>query len=341
MPFIGALVGAVASGAASSIFSDGSSGGGGGGGGSAPMSPLTGLLTGLGMSGIGPLSTQNLKDAASLADPFQSQRQQYQGPLSTLVQGMQGTLGQGPIGFNQAVGGAAPFAMSPGLSPMLQSMMNGQDPSYQFRYEQGLDALERQQAQTGNSLSGGAAIEAQKYGQDYASTEFNNVFSRQVQLQGLQDQQWAQQFQNLMSGASFGLASQGQNNQNSLMLGSLLANLAGVGASNPAVAGEITAGKYGQSQDNIANFLRSMGGLGLPNMSGGTPPNPFAGNGPWASGSDPLNVPFTYGTSSDGTLYGQYATDTFNNTNYFDPTGMSGGGGYGASYGFNSSNFSF
>ena len=57
-----------------------------------------------------------------------------------------------------------------------------QDPSYQFRLEEGGKVLAGTQA--GRRLGGRAAKEALRYGQDYASTEYQNVVSRLAALAG-------------------------------------------------------------------------------------------------------------------------------------------------------------
>ena len=53
-----------------------------------------------------------------------------------------------------------------------------QDPGYKFRLSEGLKALNRQQAAGGNFLSGGALKAAARYGQDYASNEYQNAYNR-------------------------------------------------------------------------------------------------------------------------------------------------------------------
>lgn len=53
-----------------------------------------------------------------------------------------------------------------------------EDPGYQFRLSEGLKALNRQQAAGGNLLSGGALKAAARYGQDYASNEYQNAYNR-------------------------------------------------------------------------------------------------------------------------------------------------------------------
>ena len=66
-----------------------------------------------------------------------------------------------------------------------------QDPGYQFRLSEGLKALDRQAAARGGLISGAALKAAGRYGQDYASGEYQNAFNRYqteraAQLQPLQ-----------------------------------------------------------------------------------------------------------------------------------------------------------
>lgn len=53
-----------------------------------------------------------------------------------------------------------------------------QDPGYQFRMDQGQQALERSAAAGGGLLSGGTGKALQQYGQDYASGEYSNAYNR-------------------------------------------------------------------------------------------------------------------------------------------------------------------
>jgi hypothetical protein len=52
------------------------------------------------------------------------------------------------------------------------------DPGYQFRLNEGLKALERSASARGDLLNGGTAKAEQQFGQDYASNEYGNVYSR-------------------------------------------------------------------------------------------------------------------------------------------------------------------
>ena len=52
------------------------------------------------------------------------------------------------------------------------------DPGYQFRLSEGLKAMERGAAARGGLMSGAALKAAQRYGQEYASGEYQNAFNR-------------------------------------------------------------------------------------------------------------------------------------------------------------------
>jgi hypothetical protein len=52
------------------------------------------------------------------------------------------------------------------------------EPGYQFRLGEGINALNKTAAARGGMFSGRALSEATRYGQDYASNEYNNAFNR-------------------------------------------------------------------------------------------------------------------------------------------------------------------
>lgn len=59
------------------------------------------------------------------------------------------------------------------------------DPGYAFRFKEGMRALDRGAAAKGGLLSGGYARKAIRYGQDYASGEYTNVYNRIANIAGL------------------------------------------------------------------------------------------------------------------------------------------------------------
>ena len=58
------------------------------------------------------------------------------------------------------------------------------DPSYQWRFDQGNEALRRTMAGTGQTQSGAEQLAAIKYGQGAASQEFGNSFGREMSMGG-------------------------------------------------------------------------------------------------------------------------------------------------------------
>ena len=58
-------------------------------------------------------------------------------------------------------------------------------PDYQFRYDEGLRAMDRSAAARGRLLGGGYGRELQRYGQGLASTEFNDYQNRLASLAGV------------------------------------------------------------------------------------------------------------------------------------------------------------
>ena len=59
------------------------------------------------------------------------------------------------------------------------------DPGYQFRLSQGEQGINRAAASRGGYDSGGTLKALQRFGQDYASNEFGNVYNRNANLAGL------------------------------------------------------------------------------------------------------------------------------------------------------------
>ncbi len=91
------------------------------------------------------------------------------------------------------------------LAAMSTGTFSPDDPSYRFRYDQGLQATERSLAAKGLLNSGNAAIELQNYGQKAASQEYGAQFSRMLEgLNGVSNQYDKQQ-QRLMEMAGIGL----------------------------------------------------------------------------------------------------------------------------------------
>lgn len=140
-----------------------------------------------------PSGTGANANAAGAADPFAGQRGQYQTQLNAM--------------------------MAPG------AVFNSSDPSYAFRFNQGLESLNRTQNATGNMGSGAQMAAVTQFGQQQASQEYGNQFSRLSQLAGA----------NVGSPAAAGQIMQGVQNQQqagATAFGSTVGNAVGSWAGN-------------------------------------------------------------------------------------------------------------
>lgn len=83
---------------------------------------------------------------------------------------------------NQALSGLMGLT---GLGGVDTAQLMKQDPSYQFRLNQGLDGVQSGAAAQGNLLSGATQKALMNYGQDYASQEYSNAFNRLSSITGM------------------------------------------------------------------------------------------------------------------------------------------------------------
>jgi hypothetical protein len=169
-----------------------------------------------------------------MADPFASQRPQYQEQLKTLMSGT--------------------------FSPT--------DPSYQWRFDQGMEGVNRTMASTGMLNSGRQFTALTDYGQGLASTEYANQYQRLATLSGA----------TIGSPATAGQIQYGQNQ----------ANQQSASALGNTIGGFIT--------DGIGNLFSggSGGGSGAApvDMTGFRTPSLFSGGGGSGGGGyDPFSTP--------------------------------------------------
>lgn len=89
-----------------------------------------------------------------------------------------------PPGYTPPPARTAPpaFQYDPFQAPSADDLLN--DPGYQFRFNQGRDALERSAAARGTLNTGGTLKDILGYGQDLASTEYGNLFNRAFSTYG-------------------------------------------------------------------------------------------------------------------------------------------------------------
>jgi len=134
-----------------------------------------------------------------------------------------------------------------------------QDPSYQFRLDQGTKALERSAAARGGLISGNTGGALQNYGQNLASQEYSNAFNRYQTERNATLEPY-------MTLAGFGRsanalsAQAGQNyatNAGNMITGGAAAQAAGgVGVANALTGGANQYMNY-TSNNSLANALRN------------------------------------------------------------------------------------
>lgn len=130
------------------------------------------------------------------------------------------------------------------------------DPGYQFRLDQGEQALQASKSAQGTLRTGGTLKDITNYASDYASSEYDKIFARSQS-----------DFQNA-------LATYGQNRANAY--GNYTLNLqTGQYENSVNNAGSLAqwAAQYGMSQDEIHNLLQQEG-IGATAAAGAPPPVP-------------------------------------------------------------------
>jgi hypothetical protein len=168
------------------------------------------------------------------------------------------------------------------------------DPGYQFRMDQGEQALERSAAARGGLTSGGTGMALERYGQDYASGEFSNAYNRF-------NNDRTTRFNRLASIAGVGQTAATQTaNMGTQVAGQVGENQ--IGAGNARAAGYMAGGNaISGGANNIGNYFMMRQFLGNGGGGGGMPPNPFYGTSNYSSGSGVSGFPGGVGEMS---IYG-------------------------------------
>ena len=160
----------------------------------------------------------------------QALQQGQQGSLGALSSGYGGASSALQLGYGQARNDLAGVDTSTALGANFE-----QDPGYQFRLQQGQQALDRQQAASGGRSSGAALKALSQYNQVFASNEYGQAAQRDAQLRQMQMQQ----------GANLGNLAMGYGQQQSGL------------ASN---YGQQQAGIYGNTAGSMANLYGNQAG---------------------------------------------------------------------------------
>lgn len=149
-----------------------------------------------------------------------------------------------PAGYGGTVGG-----LGGGMSP---TDVMAQDPGYQFRLGEGLNAIQRGAAARGTLLTGGLQKGLQRYAQDYASGEYGNIFGRNLDLARLGQfgaQGTAQGYSN--AGQAAGIYGQG--------MAGALQNQGNVQGAGTVGAGNAWSGTLGQLGNLAAIYAMRRG----------------------------------------------------------------------------------
>lgn len=125
------------------------------------------------------------------------------------------------------------------------------DPSYQFRFNEGQKAVDNSAAARGSTLSGAALKALTKYGQGAASTEYQNQFNRLSGMSGMG--------QNAAAGQGTASMNFGNSQANNLMEAAN-ARSAGDVASSNAWGNALSSGINGYQQNELMKLIRDGGG---------------------------------------------------------------------------------
>lgn len=177
-----------------------------------------------------------------------------------------------------------------GAIAKMQSLNSGdfssfkQSPDYQFRFDQGLQALDRSAAARGSLFSGGHSADLIGYGQGMASQSYNDFYNRLAALsQGGQ-------------GAAANLGSVGTGNAASI--GGYLQNAATAQGNAAINSANANSNMVGQLAGLAGNYFGQRGSATSSSYSlGGNGAQPYQG---YNDGSFQNNGTFNFATAGDG-----------------------------------------
>jgi hypothetical protein len=157
-----------------------------------------------------------------------------------------------------------------------------QDPGYQFRMDQGTRALESSAAARGGALGGGALKGLARYGQDYASGEYQNAYNRF-------NNDRTQRFNRLASLAGVGQTATRDVAQQGAQVASNVGNNI-IGAGNAQASSYVGQGNaISGAAQTLGNFAMNKYYLSqMPGRTSTMPTTPSGGSwtGGWGSGGD-------------------------------------------------------
>lgn len=137
------------------------------------------------------------------------------------------------------------YQLDPSLTKAFSMEDFQKDPGYDFRMQEGQKALERSAAAKGGLQSGGFMKALTKYGQDYASNEYQNAYNRFNNDQ-------ANRFNRLASIAGIGQTATGQLGQAGQNYANQVGNIATSNANAQGAAGIAAGNAWSQGLNSIA-----------------------------------------------------------------------------------------
>ena len=224
---------------------------------------VAGAVVGSSLIGANAASNAASTQANAANNAAQLSNQQYQQTRQDQMPWMQ--AGQ------TALNALTPLATN--YTPFSYNSMTA-DPGYQFRLQQGQEALGHQNAARGGAVSGTSLKAMQDYAQNSASNEYNNAFNRyqterNAQLNPLQSLAGVGQTTAAQLGQS-GAAN--ANAMGNYMTGGAAAQAAGqVGTANALTSGLGTYLNYNQG-NNLVSALRGGGGMTSADVTAGINP---------------------------------------------------------------------
>ena len=201
------------------------------------------------------LQAQSSREALDFQQQMFSTQQENFAPWLQAGQGAIGDL-SGLLGIGGQGGDGSllqPFGRE-FVPPTGATMQN--DPGFQFRLQEGLDALQNSAAARGGLLTGATGEALTRYAQDYASGEYGNVYNRalteyQTAYNAFQQGQ-ANQFNRLASVSGLGQTAAGQLGGLGQYAAGNIGNLLMGSARNVGNILMGTAGQVGESLQNAA-----------------------------------------------------------------------------------------
>ena len=174
------------------------------------------------------------------------------------------TSGQSAV--NQLAAGLAPGGRFSTTTPFDFRYDQNTDPSYGFRFSEGMKGLERGAAARGGLLSGATLKGITRYGQDMGSQEYNNAFNRYVTGFNANTGE-----RNQLYNRYAGVAGTGQQAVGSVTAqgATTAGNIGNAYMTNAANTGNAAMAAAGQRQSAFGGAANALGRIYGPQLAGG------------------------------------------------------------------------